>query len=415
MRPLPHLVSAPQASVSRSLAGVELSTPAMSLPTFISVPLPTYTARRPRLRIPLCSATPPPNDDSSPSPSSDASWQVLQRRLALLRDKEVIRDRTIARNWRSGKYYASVVAAVTRDYVRKLSLEGDFLAMGTASGGVVFSDLVSGRRVTCPHVHTGQVTAIHYCDSYMVSAGASDCEVAVWQTARYEKRSLWDELDARGEAVDGVMTLPKVRIKTHTDQISALRLDVKNSRVYSASIDGTVRVSHLDTGEEISMIRVGEPVLSMTLTEKGYLLVGSTSGRVLAYQAERGLHLLSMVCHDSNTTALAFWEETQVLVTGDAAGNLKVWSFNDSTLLGTLPKHEAAVMSVQIDSSKVVTSSRDGSVAVFGLASRQRLYSIVGFTKYLGAATFDDVRLVADGTNDFVICHRFDSDEGAGS
>lgn len=365
--------------------------------------------RRCRYPSTVCS-TPPPSDESSPNFENDASWQVLQRRLALLRDKEVIRDRTIAHNWRSGHYKTDVVAAVTEDYVRKLSLNGDLLAMGTASGAVVLSDLISGKRISCRNVHTGQITAIQYRDSFVASAGASDCDLALWDVAPYEKRSFWMIRAAHGDAVDGVLPPPDVRVDTHEDIISAVSLDVAKRRIYSSSVDGTVRVSDIDNGKEIMVIRVGEPVFSMALTEKGYLLLGCASGRVQAYQAERGLFLFSILCHKAITTAVDFWEDTQILVTGDSAGNLSLWSFNDGAHLGSLPKHGAAVTSVQIDSSKVVTASRDGSVAVFGLDSLQRHYSIAGFTKYLGSAAFDGIRLIADGTNDIVVCHRFDID-----
>lgn len=386
----------------------------MPVTTFVpaSTGFPFRTPRRRRHKPPICSATPPSDESPSPNFDSDSSWLVLQRRLALLRDKEVIRDRTIARNWRSGHYKASIVAAVSSDYVRKLSLDSDLLAMGTASGAVVLADLVSGMRITCRDVHTGQVTAVHYRDSCIASAGSSDCDVAVWHVAPYEKRSFWAGRATNNEPVDGVLPPPGVRVDAHDDIVSAVRLDVSRRRVYSASVDGTVRASDVDTGKEIMVIRVGEPVLSMVLTENGYLLLGCASGRVQAYQAERGLYLLSMVCHKANTTAIDFRDDTQLMVTGDSAGNLSLWSFKDSAFLGSLPKHGAAVMSVQIDTSKVVSASRDGSVCVFGLDSLQRHYSIHGFTKYLASATFDEVRLIADGTNDLVVCHRFDADEG---
>lgn len=386
----------------------------MPITTFVpaSPRLPFRTLRRHQHRPPICSAHPPSDESPSPNFDNDTSWLVLKRRLALLRDKEIIRDRTIARNWRSGHYKASVVAAVSTDYVRKVSLDSDLLAMGTASGAVVLADLVSGMRITCRDVHTGQVTAVHYCDSCIASAGSSDCDVAVWHVAPYEKRSFWTGRATKSEPLDGVLPPPGVKVDAHEDIVSAVRLDVSRRRVYSASVDGTVRVSDVDTGKEILFIRVGEPVLSMALTELGYLLVGCASGRVQAYQAERGLYLLSMVCHKANTTAIDFWEDTQLMVTGDSAGNLSLWSFKDSAFLGSLPKHGAAVMSVQIDGSKIVSASRDGTVAVFGLDSLQRLYSIHGFTKYLGSATFDGVRLIADGTNDIVVCHRFDDDAG---
>lgn len=334
---------------------------------------------------------------------------MLHQRLATLRTQQVTRDRAIAHNWRIGKYKPSIVAMVSQDYVRKLCLQYDLLAMGTASGAVVLADMRSGKCLTCRNAHVGQITAVHFRDGVVATAGSADYQVNVWKCGRFERAAFWS-----GDGVEemgGALPAPDLRIVGHEDVVTAVRIDVNRRRIYSASVDGTVQVSDLASGERVMLIRVGEPVLSMVVTGKGYLLVGCMSGRVLAYQAEQGLYLLSMLCHKANTTAIDFWEETQTLVTGDSAGNLSLWSFKDSSFIGSLPKHDAAVMCVQLDSWKVVSASRDGSVAVSVLDSLRRQYSIHGFTKYLAAVTFDEARLIADGTNDIVICNNFDIDE----
>lgn len=379
------------------------------LPTmhcFIAHPLPCshYTPYRSH---PRCATNPPESDPPSFEP---ASLQVLRRRLALLRVKEEQQDRDIARNWRRGKYSTTVVAAVDEDYVRKLAVNDDLLVMGTASGSVVLSHLRRGMRLCCAHVHVGQVTAVQYRDGIVASAGSVDKEVAIWCVREYEREGYWRGRMRRG-AVEEQLPPPTLKMERHEDLVTALVVDGGKRRLYSASVDGTVRVTNLDNGTEELMIRVAEPVFSMVLTEKGYLLVGCASGRVLAYQAERGLYLLSLHCHRSNVTALDFCEETQILVTGDSSGNLAVWSLTDTRRIGYLPKHSAAVMSLKMDTYKVVSASREGAVAVSMLDSLQRHYSIHGFTKYLACVTFDKVRLFADGTNDIVVCHRFDAED----
>lgn len=328
----------------------------------------------------------------------------------MLRNREEQQEREIARNWRRGKYSTTVVAAVDEDYVRKLAVHDDLLAMGTASGSVVLSHLSTRMRLCCAHVHIGQITAVQYCDGIVASAGSVDKEVAVWCVREYEREGYWRRRIRRG-AVEEILPPPMLRMGRHDDLVTALVVSGGNGRVYSASVDGTVRATNLENGSEELMIRVGEPVFSMVLTEKGYLLVGCASGRVIAYQAERGLNLLSFHCHRSNVTALDFCEETQIMVTGDSSGNMAVWSLTDAQRIGDLPKHSAAVMSLKMDTYKVVSASREGAVAVSMLDSLQRQYSIHGFTKYLACVTFDRVRLFADGTNDIVVCHRFDGED----
>lgn len=210
--------------------------------------------------------------------------------------------------------------------------------------------------------------------------------------------------------MEGKLPEPYLKVQGHTDIITAVAVDAASGCVYSASVDGTVRVVDLETGDLRFEVRVGEPILSMALTDSHHLLLGCSSGRVQAYETEKGLYLLSIICHKSNVTAIDFWDESQTLVTGDSSGNIRLWSFKDSSFLGALPQHDAAVMSLQIDSSKVVSAARDGCVAVSILDKLERKYSIVGFTKYLSSVAFDQARLIADGTNNIIVCHRFDSD-----
>lgn len=374
--------------------------------SFITHPLPISRCTSYRLH-PRCATTPPEPD----TPSFDqASLQALRRRLAVLRDKEERIDRRIASNWRQGKYRTTVVASVGNDYVRKLAVNGGLVVMGTAAGSVVLSHLRTGLRLCCAHVHTGQVTAVQYRDGVVASAGSSDKEIALWRIHEYEKGGYWRGR-ARGGTLEEILPPPRLRVGRHEDLITALALDGGKEKVYSASVDGTVHVTNLESGMEVLKIRVGEPVLSMKLTEKGYLLLGCASGRVVAYQAERGLYLLSIVCHPSNVTALDFCDETEIMVTGDSSGNLAVWSLGDARRIGDLPNHSAAVMSLKMDAYKVVSASREGAVAISMLNPLRRQYSIHGFTKYLACVTFDKARLFADGTNDIVVCHRFDEED----
>lgn len=380
-------------------------------PAFVtSLHLPRHTPRQQHCSLspPVC-ALPPPDDQPPPQPDDNSSWTALSERVSQLRDREVARDRRLATNWHSGNYDKSIVAATPHDYVRKVSFHADVLACGTASGGTVLSSLRHnlGARLRCVNAHVGQVTALHYADAHLATAGASDHSVAVWRCAEFERPAFWTGLKA---AQDAELPQPDLRIDVHNAIVTQIVIDAPDRRIYSASVDGTVRVSHLDSGELLLTLRVGEPIFSMALTDNKYLLLGCASGRVQAYQARRGLFLLSISCHDANTTALDFFEDNQILVTGDSSGNVRAWSFRDSTCLGDVAGHDDAVTSLQVDHSKIVSAGRDGRISVSRLNGLGHLYSITGFTKYLSTASFDKTRLISDGTNDIIVCHHFDAE-----
>ena len=59
----------------------------------------------------------------------------------------------------------------------------------------------------------------------------------------------------------------------HDDIVTAPRVEPSHNRLYSASVDGAVRISDL-SGTSIEAVQVGEPVLSLKLISDRYLLLG---------------------------------------------------------------------------------------------------------------------------------------------
>lgn len=348
-----------------------------------------------------------PKDDFRHEQSDDPSWTLLTERVSQLREKEIVRDRLLAHNWRTGGYSQSIIATLADDYVRRLSLHGDCLVCGTATGTTVFVHIPSGKYLQCSNIHVGQVTAVHYTDSFFASAGATDHTVAIWSSEKLETPRFWTSVTKH----QGVLPQPTLCIESHNEIITQVIIDAQDQRIYTASLDGFVHVHNLHTGALDLTVHVGEPIFSMVLTEKKYLLVGCESGRVQAYQAKRGLFLLSIQCHNVHTTAIDFYEENQTLVTGNSYGHIRVWSFRDSTCVGEIPGHESAVVSIQVDRTKVISAGRDGRINVASLTNLQRLYTIGGFTQFITTAFFDETRLISDGTNEVILCHHFDNDD----
>lgn len=383
---------------------------ALDLRLSTSSSLPPF---RRRSKLQICAVNPPPDDSEARSDLSSgddhAPWTLLTERLSRLREKEVVRDRKLAHNWQVGVYTQSIVASLAEDYIRRVSFCDDILAYGSTSGTLTLAHMPTGKTVQNHHVHVGQITALHYAGTHLVSAGANDFSVAIWNSAPYLSSRFWTSCTDDGDT-SLQFSKPQYFIEDHTAVVTDVVIDASANRLYTSCVDGLVRIYDLHTGRLELSINVGEPIYALVLTDTKYLLCGCKSGNVCAYEAQRGVSLLSFRCHPSNTTALDFCEDTQTLVTGDASGAIRVWSFHDSICIGDIPGHSAAVMSVQVDHSKVVTTGRDGCINVSMLSSLQRAYSIPGYTPYLTSAYFDDRRLISDGSNDVIICNYYDVD-----
>lgn len=355
------------------------------------------------------------NNDSEQSKNDDEEtrWGVLRRRVSEMREQAIELDRQCAKNWKHAEYSTSIVALVPgSDCVRRISVDDQFVACGTANGAVCLFNLATNSRVIYLNATQGQTTSVCLQGAYLATVGANDKSIVVWNIGKYRTINDWERVQG-GELTEGDgITLPPPTFKLygHTNYVTSVKIDAIRKRLYSASTDGTIHCWCLQTGQLLRVVRVGEPVLCMTMTEKGYALVGCQSGRVQAYQIDKGLHLLSIYCHHANVTALCFRDETQTLATGDADGNLKLWSFDDARCIKSFPKHDRAVMAIQIDDTKLVSASRDGTVGVSSIAKQDRMYSIGGYTGFVSSLYFDNKRLLSDGTNNVIISHQFDTE-----
>lgn len=362
-------------------------------------------------KIIACDASSNPNTGPTGDGASRfaaADLALLQSRISSLRAELVETDRRVARNWRDGEYRTSVVACVPgENFVRRLAIDASLMVCGTADGTVCLFNLDTHDRAVYTHANSGQTTAVAIDGAFVASVGSRNQSITVWNVARY--RSSRDWANFPNATQDGPsLPRPSFRLTSgHTNIITALKIDASSRRLYSASVDGTICVWCLDTGTLVKTIFVGEPVLCMALTEHSHVLVGCASGRVSAYQSTRGTHLLSLQAHSANTTSICFNDETQVLATGSATGSIKVWSFDSGKCVATPPSHDAAVMSLQLDQTKLVSGSRDGTIAVTSIKDGQRLYAVGGYTGFLSSLSFDKDFLIADGTNNLIAYHDF--------
>ena len=62
---------------------------------------------------------------------------------------------------------------------------------------------------------------------------------------------------------------------------------------------------------------------------------------------------------------------------------------------------------LQGDGDKVVSAARDGTVRVWDVEAGRERFRLQGFTRYVGSLHLTPSRLIADGTNNAVVCLDF--------
>jgi len=86
---------------------------------------------------------------------------------------------------------------------------------------------------------------------------------------------------------------------------------------------------------------------------------------------------------------------------------------DDERRLVRFDGHSGAVAALQGDGDKVVSAARDGTVRVWDVEAGKERFRLQGFTRYVGSLHLTPSRLIADGTNNAVVCLDFAPLDGA--
>jgi WD40 repeat protein len=100
------------------------------------------------------------------------------------------------------------------------------------------------------------------------------------------------------------------------------------------------------------------------------------TGSITGEAAERSIAQASEFrAHDGAIDGLSFSGDGRLLVTAGSDKTLKIWNAETKALQGAIPLDAGTATSLSVRNNRAVTSHADGTVAVYDLDSRSRLYS----------------------------------------
>jgi len=158
-------------------------------------------------------------------------------------------------------------------------------------------------------------------------------------------------------------------IEGHTEPVNAIAASPDGAWIASASDDGTVRLWNQETGAfERVLVDVGEPVYSVAFDPEGRLLAyGHGEGEVDIHDLDTDERMHMPAGHDHRVSSLAFSPDGMRLVTGSHDSTLGVSHVGEARHLLTLRGHLGEVTSVAFssDGKRILSASMDGTVRVW--------------------------------------------------
>ncbi|KAJ1622931.1 WD40-repeat-containing domain protein [Pavlovales sp. CCMP2436] len=380
---------------------------------------------------------------------------------ALRERRSQLSDEGSARSlrWREGNC-RTTISFICDDWVRRLAM-GDWplAAMGTASGHVIVGDLDTGATLAMATlVHPdyldstsssmavlsehdgGGVTAIDMRGRTVVSGGR-DGHARVW---RFES----DPTAAASGGVGGSagFKLREMAALPCGGVISALVL-TEAGAVWAAALDGSLRRFDPPTEQAeaaatrgvgvgvgawipgLALALAAAPLCAAVDEARDLVACGLADGSVALLVASNGTMIARWNAHGgSRARSVAFAHDS--VWSGGADGTVRrrflnaavlspgggASAFDASRPIESLgPAHDGAVVGlVGRSDGLLVSGALDGSLRVWDVApvegSPKCLYGLLGYKVWLGSVATDDVRLIADGSDNCIIVHDFNFD-----
>jgi pre-rRNA-processing protein IPI3 len=248
----------------------------------------------------------------------------------------------------------------------KVSPKGNWLAGGGHTGRLLVWEIKSGNLLFARDTHYQKITCIEFTqdESHIVTA-SSDSRVHVW--------NLVDLVDLISDMSE---VRPVVTWSDHTLEVTGLYVGYGKScdcRIFTASADSTVRSYDLRTKSLLTTYSLPEPISALTVDSlERVIYAGSISGtihmvslyevnsysghlealggaqRIISVSANSDTSLRQ---HETSVTCMRLSMDSNVLVSGDASGNILSWDVLTKQVLRKFRPHKGAITGISVKSN----------------------------------------------------------------
>ena len=187
-------------------------------------------------------------------------------------------------------------------------------------------------------------------------------------------RPLQPCLDAPGGAL--VRTLAG-----HRSSVKGVAVTPDGKRVVSVSLDRTLKVWDLTTGQELLTLEGDSSVNGVAVTPDGKRAVSASADHALqVWDLDTGQVLRTLKGHSNSVNGVAVTPDGKQAVSASADHSLQVWDLDTGRALRTLEGHSNSVDGVAVtpDGKQAVSASRDKTLRVWDLDSGSMLRTLEG-------------------------------------
>jgi WD40 repeat protein len=312
------------------------------------------------------------------------AWRWVVYHMVQAGHKDDLRQLLLTFGYLQGKLLATDANALIADYDQLASADEELRLIQSAlrlSAHVLVHDKwqLAGQLI-------GRLTGIG-------RAGIEDVlRQAAARNARPQLQPLTRSLTAPGG--------PLIRtVEGHRDAINAVAVTPDGRRAVSGSIDRTLRLWDLETGQTLRMLEGHtDSVRAVAVTPDGrHALSGSEDRTLRLWDLGTGQTLRTLAGHNRAIRAVAVMPDGRRAVSSSLDRTLRLWDLEAGQTIRTFKGHTGSVRAVAVtqDGRRILSGSQDRTLRLWDLGTGQTICTLKGHT--------DGVRAVAVTSMDVVL------------
>ncbi len=227
--------------------------------------------------------------------------------------------------------------------------------------------------------HTDGVGAVAVLDRNRVVSASLDRTLRVWDVESGEITQM---------------------LEGHTGEVIALAV-LDKYRVASASFDRTLRVWNVETGDTIRILEGHSSwVLSVATLDANHLVSGSDDQTLRIWDVETGETTRILKGHNSGVTGVTILDEHRV-VSASIDQTFRVWSVKSDKSIAKLDAQTPGTLAIlALDKNRFVATSDDQTLRVWNVASGQSIQTLEGHTDSVNAVAVLDENTIVSVSDD---------------
>lgn len=234
------------------------------------------------------------------------------------------------------------------------SAKGNYFAAGNYGGEVLLYHSQSGAmKLQVSTGNTAEFVQITPDERYLIAA-AGNGQVWVWEIAT-------------GELMH--------RMAVHTDSIWGMRIAADSKTLATASKDGTVGVSNIETGEQLFKFEHSRVTIGVAFTaDARQLVTGCHDAQIRVWDLGSGQLVRTIRGHRSSVNDLDFSPGDKLLASSSSDRTVRLWDFESGESLATLEGHEQTVYGVRFspDGKLLASGSWDATIKLWDVEKREQ-------------------------------------------